>query len=1176
MFYGEDIIMCDNFVHLHNHTEYSMLDGLPSPKVMIERAVELGQPGLAITDHGNLHGVIEFYRAAKEASIIPIIGFEGYMCRFGVTMHEKNTSTRENFHQLLLAETQEGYQNLIRLSSLASVEGFYTKPRFDFNVLEQYNKGLITTTGCMAAPIPRAIQSYIESGQQGEIDSLFQWYIDVFGKDRFYVELQEHVGIPELVKINKVLLDYTKKYDLSILPTNDAHYARPTDAVAHDLLLCVQTRAYVNQTQRMRFTDQEYYIKSRAEMEYSMLQYNIPLSSFDLTVEIMERCGSLELESKEKHHMPNIEITTGFSYDLELHKNANAGMETIFGLDWQSNLPEYKARLEHELAVIAKTGFSVYYLIISDICMFAKDNNILWNVRGSGAGSLVSYALGMSFVDPLKYGLLFERFLNEFRVSTPDFDMDFPDDMRETIINYLKGKYGEERVAQIITFGRMKARMCIRDVTRALGWEQHEIDALANKILNTPGKPITIKNSLDPTSEYYSATLAESYNDDENIRDALDIADQLEKTVRHSGIHAAAVAITDKDLIEYVPLMRPPAIASTKYVTQFDYPTLESLGLLKVDILGLATLSIIRTAATLIKDRHGVIIDYFTIPFDDKVLTDKAMTLLRSGEVTGVFQVESYGLRNTLMQLLPSTFQHIMDVISLYRPGPLEYIPAYIQGVNFNNRMALPHDDLADILDSTQGIIIYQEQIIKILQVMGGYTPGEADIIRKAISKKDVDKIEKERKKFIDNSGLMGYTADEAIRVFDDIERFALYGFNLAHAASYARITMLTAWLKSEYPVEFITACLITEWNKPEKVSGYILEARRMGIPVLPPDANKSQLGFSIDDNSGATIESYSRYNYNIPQGVAIRFGLESIKQVGKPSAESLTLLAGQINTVSDIMRLNFKNFNSRSLRRLIGAGVFDSLAPRELLIGNEERIIEHSTKAQDIYLRGQYSLFTPELKLKSTGEKFNLYDEEKESLGVWITKHPIEDHYQRLYDIVTHTILDLNSEYADDIDVATMVLVVDKVKDITSKSGKPMSFVTFSDIYGTIEAIMFPKVYAQFRDRLADDKIVVVATKVSHYRDQPSLIIDAVYESVQVVKHEEESDEEIITFAKVYHDSKPEIEQWIGDNKVNYDGNLLVRIFTKRGEPMGAIRSKGSGLGLEKLKQSKLRYSLE
>lgn len=1082
--------MCDNFVHIHTHTSYSLLDGLSSPEVLVKRAAELNQPGLAITDHGNLHGVVEFYREAKKANIKPIIGFEGYICGFGSSMYTKDISNRENFHMLLLAETDTGYSNLRKLSSLASINGFYNRPRFDFALLESCKDGLIATSGCMAAPIPRAIyQNLRGANTESHIKQLFEWHIDVFGRDNFFIEIQDHIGIPELVDINKELIKYSNFYNVNLVVTNDAHYAKPQDAAPHDVLLCVQTNSRIYQHNRMRFTDNEYYLKSRKEMEAAISNYGLGKDCLDLTVEIMERCGNLDLESKQKHHMPNLAIPSNYvDYDEMLKDITMLGMEKKYGNDWKTK-QELVDRVNHELHVIQRTGFSVYYIIIRDIVEFAKRSNIIWNVRGSGAGSIVSYCIGLSLVDPMRYNLIFERFLNEHRVSIPDMDMDFPDDVRDKVIDHLISTYGENNVAQIVTFGKMKARLCVRDVARAHGWQQDKIDTLAGKIMNTPGKPITIDNSLDPNSEYYSSFLAKAYKENRDERELLDLSKQIENTVRHTGVHAAAVVITDKPLLDYVPLMRSSNAATTKHITQFDYPTLESLGLLKVDILGLATLSIVEKTRELILDRYGININYEDIPFDDGDV-DESWKLLASGEVRGIFQVESHGLRQILMQLKPTQFQQLMDVISLYRPGPIDYIPQYIERSFGNEKVEFSHNSLADILETTQGIMIYQEQIIRVLQRMGGYSLGEADIIRKAISKKDVHKIQEEKIKFIEKAQNQGYTYDEALRVFEDIDKFALYGFNMAHAASYARMTMVTAWLKTHYPAEYILACLIIERNKPEKVTGYILEARRMGIDVLPPRVDKASYYFDIVDNYGK-IASYSRYEYDLKNEPAIIFGIKSIKHIGDETASMIVERGKSINTMDEILSLDFNKLNVRSLRRLIAAGAFDHLAQRTLLLNNEEEISAYGKIAEDYYLYGQYAFTKPNLTLTYKGP-VDILMEEKESLGVWITGHPLEKYYNSLYNVITHNVYDANS--GEDTFECTMILIVDDVRDHTTKKGTPMSFVTFSDIYGTLQGIMFSDAFAIYRDKLVIDKPVIVRGKVSYYRQEPTLIINSIH----------------------------------------------------------------------------------
>lgn len=1171
--------MCNDFCHLHVHTEMSLLDGLGTPSDLIGYAKSLGQRGIAITDHGNMHGVIDFFRTAKAHDMIPIIGCEVYQTPFGVSRFEKNASNRTIRHSLIISENDDGYHNLVKLSSLGYLEGFYTKPRIDYQLLEQYKSGLIVTSGCMAAELPQLIMN---GAPDSSLNHLIDWYINVIGKDNYYIELQHHDNIPEIPIINKKLIQLSKNHGVKLIVTNDVHYAKQSDAKSHDVLLCVQTRAKIDDVGRFKFSSDDYYIKTRHQLEKDFADYGIDSSAFDNTIEIMERCSGVNLESQEKHHMPNIEIKTGAQdYDQELRNLIKSHLPK-YKEQWGPKKQEVTDRIKYEMQVIEETGFSVYYLIIYDICNFAKNNNIIWNIRGSGAGSIVSYILGMSFVDPMEYGLLFERFLNPVRVSTPDFDIDFPDNLREPIISHIISKYGEDNVAQIITFGRMKARMCIRDVGRVYKWPQAKSDDIANRVLNIPGKPITINNSLDENSEYYSSLLKKAYDTDDEVAEVIDICKTLEKTARHTGVHAAAIAISDKPLIEYVPLTRGNQTTYTKHVTQFDYPTLESLGILKVDVLGLSTLTIVNKCLELIEKRTGINYRYELLPFDPSIHdTGRAYELLISGEVAGVFQVESHGLRNILIRLKPTTFQQVMDVISLYRPGPMDYISSYIARAKGEESIEYRDESLRPILEKTQGIMIYQEQIMKVLQVVGGYTLAEADIVRKAISKKDQEKIQKERKHFTENAVKNGYAEDTAYQIFDDIEKFALYGFNMAHAASYARMTVVTSWLKSMYPLEYMAASMVVESQKIDKVARHIQECDRMGIAVVPPDIQKSDVGFSIEDeNSGKNLARYAAFNYNLKTGAAIRFGFDSIKQVGDDAAKYLAKIAKEksISTQDDIYSIDHRIINSRSLRRICAAGVFDSILPRYRLVGNENSIIEFCKQASDVYYTGQYYLVKPSIDLPDRFDS-DLIHEEKESLGIWLTDHPVQEYYRKYPSVYTDTIYDIINDESGEDRNAVMILAINDIKTITSRDGKPMAFLQCSDFYGSIEGVIFSRVYEECPEEiLQKNKIIIAHVKISYKKTEPSLIINKILNSTNESEDGDDLEKESeVQNVKIIVDNKIEFLKWAKQESHNADGKILTfRLYDKNKNAVGKHQIKNSSIYLSKLRMSKYIYAVE
>ena len=759
----------NDFVHLHTHSEYSLLDGLGRVKKLVAEAKRLGQPALALTDHGTMHGAIEFFRACKYGDIKPIIGVEAYGTHWGRPMGGRDSQQdRGNYHLLLLAKDMTGYRNLLKIASRSQLDGYYYKPRVDHEFLAAHSEGLISTTGCLGAEVPQLIMQ----GKEEEAYQRLGWYIETFGKENFFIELQEH-KIPELVDVNKVLVPWADKFGIQLVATNDVHYVREEDGTPHDVLLCVQTSSRIHDEKRMRLSDASYFLKSRSQMEDTFRPLiDLPGSAFDNTLKIAEMC-EVDLED-DQYHLPDLPIPDGFNYQSYLRHLTEEGLEQLYGERGKSDAVQ--ERKERELRIIHEMGFDVYFLIVADLCDFARSRNIWWNVRGSGAGSLVAYCVGITGLDPLKNALIFERFLNPGRVSMPDFDLDYPDDQREEMIRYTVEKYGDSQVAQIVTFGRMKARAAIRDVGRAKDIALSEVDRIAKMIPGIPGKPVTIQDVLTEGHEFYNAELAEDYKKNKQVRDLLDTSMKLEGVARHSGIHAAAVIVADRELEHYTPLMRGSKSSITSTIAQYEFPILESIGLLKVDFLGLSTLSVMREAGRMIKERHGIEYNLSNIPFEDEA--DEAFTLLSSGEVSGVFQVESQGMRRVLTEMHPSMFEHIIAMISLYRPGPIEYIPQFIARMHGKEEVEYKHAALEPILSETYGIIVYQEQIIQVLSQLAGYTPGEADLVRRAISKKKQSEIERHKQIFIEGCGKNDIPKSAATAIYEDIEFFARYGFN--------------------------------------------------------------------------------------------------------------------------------------------------------------------------------------------------------------------------------------------------------------------------------------------------------------------------------------------------------------------------------------------------------------
>lgn len=1148
--------MCD-FVHLHCHTEYSILDGYGSVNDMVSRAAELKQPGIAITDHGSMHGAIEFYRTCNEYGVKPIIGCELYITNFGVGMGHKENRARENHHLLLIAENDIGYKNLLKLSTIGWIDGFYYKPRIDYDVLRAHSDGLIATSGCMASAIPSAI---LNRAKEQEIDVIIDWYESVF-KDRFYVELQHHPGIAGIEELNKSLIYYAKRHNLPMICTNDAHYARKEDADIHDTLLCVQTKSVksVDKSKRFAFTDDEYYIKSRDEMDRYFSAYGLDESIYTNTLDILHRCNVDPDRESHIHHMPDVPGLSTSDYDNYLQELVEKNLDEKSGGRWRKS-QKVKERVEYELKIIKETGFSRYYLIVNDILTYARDQNISWNIRGSGTGSYICYALGLSFVDPIKYGLIFERFLNSYRVTIPDLDIDFPDDKRNDIVRYLIDRYGEDRVAQVVTFARMKPRMAIRDVGRAYGLPQDRIDLIAKQVPNTPGKPITITKALTDGDEFYSHSLRVIYEEDQDANKVLNVSKNLEKTVRQTGVHAAAVIISDKPLVEYTALMRGGKTAITKHITQLDYPTLESIGLLKVDCLGLSTLTIIDECCKLVNSRHNKHYSATTIPFED---SKEAFDLLSSGETYAVFQVESRGLRNVLMSMRPETFQHVADAISLYRPGPIDYIDLYIRRKNGEESVQYLHDSLRKHLEKTQGIIIYQEQIIAILCDLAGYTPGEADVVRKGISKKNEEIIAENKEKFISGCFIHhGIEEDIAALIWDDIEKFAGYGFNLAHAASYARITLQTAYLKAKYPIEFMAACLMVEGHKYEKIAGYITECRRIGIDVLPPDINLSKYTFTITPGNNKAQNTSAYAGYPAYKKEVIRFGTSSIKNIGDSIAQEIAEMNG-FTDIHSLLQLSSLKVNKRILDSLIFSGIFDSVySNRKHLAHNADFILKQLESHRKNKTTKQLSMLGAKLRLLKGEAAVDLAQKEFEVLGTWVKEHPIKQ-YEFLLQSVRHSTLDVQEELAGE-EITFIAVVADFRKSYTRKN-EPMAFVTFSDLDGVCEAILYPRVYQE----LQVGQVVAVRgnVRIKNGEHVPILIVDRIGHNLSGAKSskaitthetpEKKDEQEIIWRVRVLKNAVDKVQERI----IKADGRTLSIYVFDNDTPAGVLRYKDSGL---------------
>ena len=1060
-----------DFVHLHVHSEYSLLDGLSSCRELAERAVELGMPALALTDHGTMYGAVQFYEACRAAGIKPIVGMEAYLARRGRQDREVQHD-RKPYHIVLLAQNDIGYHNLMRLATVAQLEGFYYKPRIDKETLAKHADGLILLSGCGSSELSRLIQA----GQLDGARRAIGWYHDVF-PGRCYLELQEH-GIPEITAVNRQLLAFAREFDLPVVATNDAHYARREEADIHDVLLCIQTGKTVNEPKRMRMDGDSYYLKSAEEM--AALFPEVP-EALTNTLRIADMC-ELELEFGH-YHLPPFSAPEGRDAQSYLRHLCEEGLQKRYPVV----TPQIQERLEYELDIIHRMGFDTYFLIVWDLCRFSREQGIWWNVRGSGAGSIVAYSLGITNLNPLQHGLLFDRFLNPGRVTMPDIDLDYPDDQRDQLIRYTIDRYGQEQVAQIITFGTMGAKAAIRDVGRALDYPLPEVDRIARLV---PGGPkVKLDQALQEVPE-----LREQYETQDHIRRLIDTARGVEGNIRHASTHAAGVIVSDVPLVEYTPLHRPTRggeASEIGVITQYAMEELEELGLLKIDFLGLSTLTIMRRACELIRQRHGVDLNLDNIPTGDGSIYD----LLSRGDVMGLFQVEGQGMRRVQMKMQPTQFEHIVAAISLFRPGPMEHIDDYIDRMHGRKPVEYRHPSLEPILQETFGIIVYQEQIIRILADIAGYSAPDADLVRRAVGKKKKAALLEHRASFVEGAvehgGLPRETAEA---IFDDIEYFARYGFNKAHAADYAVLTCQTAYLKATYPVEYMTALLSVERNRTEKVGLLIAECRRMGIEVLPPDVNRSGLDFTIEKQAD--------------DAPAIRFGMGAVKNVGEGPIH--TILAarqagGPFRDLDDFCRrVDLRQVNRRALESLIKVGALHPLGTRSQLLPIVDRIVGLSANLHHARDVGQMSLFSEATGVRLTAEdtllpplsdtpevpQKEVLAWEKDLVGVYISEHPLVRVVVKLHDVVNAHVGTL----AEEVNGQQVVIVgmVQRVRRHTTKKGDEMAFVTLEDLQGTCDVVVFPRVWSKTKQLWYPENILVVGGKVdAGRRDTPNLLCD-------------------------------------------------------------------------------------
>ncbi len=1075
--------MKKDFTHLHVHTEYSLLDGFSRLDKLISRVKELGMESIAITDHGCMFGAVDFYKKAKKAGVKPIIGCEVYTASRGLRDKDPNYDKRYG-HLVLLAQNMTGYKNLIKLVSTSYVEGFYYKPRVDIEELKKHSEGIIALSACLAGDVSNNIlnRNYDKAKEFALL------YRDIFGEGNFYLEIQDH-NIPEQKEVNASIVKLSRETNIPLVATNDLHYVNKSDAKTHDVLMCIQMGKTLNDPSRMKFGSDEFYLKSREEME-ELFPYAI--EALDNTVEISKRCN-VEFDF-DTYHLPNYDVPDGYTTESYLRELCFKGLEERYDKPTKEAID----RLNYEIDVISKMGYIEYFLITWDFINYAKENNIMVGPgRGSAAGSIVAYTLRITDIDPIKYSLLFERFLNPERVSMPDIDIDFCYERREEVIDYVKRKYGEDHVAQIITFGTMKAKAAIRDVGRVLDIPYNKVDRIAKEI------PFDLGMTIDKALEV-NPQLRNLYEQDLEIKEIIDISKQMEGMLRHASTHAAGVVISKNPVDEYVPLYKHQESIST----QFTMTTLEELGLLKMDFLGLRTLTVIRDALDLIENKYGKRIDFSSMDYDDK----KVYELLSSGNTLGVFQLESSGMRNFMKQLKPDNFEDIVAGISLYRPGPMDSIPTYIQNKNNPEKVTYLHESLRPIMEVSYGCLVYQEQVMQVVRDLAGYSYGRSDLVRRAMGKKKMDVMEEERQYFIygkeDENGNIeiqgckrnGVPEDIANEIFDNMIDFAKYAFNKSHAAAYGVLSYETAYLKAYYPVEFMAALITSVMGNTDKVVEYVRECNALGIEILKPDINKSFSKFSVEDEN-------------------IRFGLAAVKNVGVNVINNMIeerSINGDFKDFSDLVkRLDSKDLNKRMIESLIKCGAFDNISNnRASLMMGYEKLLESVSSDRKKNVKGQISLFDglqmgeqvievsqavssmPNIKEFEERERLAL---EKDVLGMYVSGHPLsqyENELKRNTSIDNGVINSLKddediSEYLnlDEKEVILGGMIVNK-RIQTTKRNDIMAFLEIEDLFGTIEVIVFPQVLKQYNEILNEDNIVYIKGRLSIKEEEGAKLI--------------------------------------------------------------------------------------
>lgn len=1067
------------FAHLHTHSHYSLLDGLSKVERLVELAKKFKMPALAITDHGNMYGAIEFYRKALKAGIKPIIGVEAYVANRSRLDKEPGIDNKR-YHLTLLAKNLEGYKNLIRLVTLSNLEGYYYKPRMDKEILGQYSSGIIALSGCMGGELSRALFSK----NQEKAEKIIKEHQKIFGKENYFLEVMKHPKVEGDAEVRRQIIELGKKFGIPLVATVDSHYPCEDDKKAHDTLLSVQTNSDIRDENKFSFGDDDFSFLSPEKAEE--IFKDIP-EAVENTLKVAAMCD-LEIPLG-KWVFPDFQIEEGKSADQKLRELASDGFLRL-GI---KETPEMKERLEYELGIINKKGYAPYFLVVGDLLRHARENGILTTIRGSVAGSIVTYLLGITNVDPIEYKLPFERFLNPFRPSPPDIDMDYADNRRDEMIEYTKKKYGAEKVAQIGTFGTMMARGAVRDVARALAYPYSVGDRISRMIpLGSQGMPMTIERAMEIVPE-----LRQTYDTEKDAREIIDLAKKMEGCVRHISVHAAGVVIAPKPLYEYVPLQLDPK--GGKIITQYDMHSVEEVGLLKFDFLGIRNLSILADSVRLVKKFYGEEIDLEKIPLNDK----KTFALLSRGETEGLFQLNGAGMTRYLKELRPSTIHDINAMVALYRPGPMESIPEYIRRKHNPKLVTYLDPRMKKFLKESYGLIVYQDDLLFCAIELAGYNWEEADKFRKAVGKKIPKEMAAQHEKFVKGVVSNGQTKEFAEKLWKLFEPFQAYGFNKAHAASYGRVAYQTAYMKAHYPVEYMAAILTAESGDIEKVADIINECKNMGIAVLPPDINESFGGFTcLPENLEQSISPQN-------PSAKIRFGLYTIKNLGTDIADAIIaerkgppLGGGKFKSISEFLeRIKHKNLNKKSMEALIKSGSMDAFGDRGMLLANMEEMLayNHELSKQN---GNQTSLFggipateLPSFRLKE-GPKATQAEKlawEKELLGLYISGHPL-DRLRAKLEKREVNIKKIKEDLGNGVPV-TIAGIIESCRPVITKQNERMAFLKILDLSGSIEAVAFPSIFAGAVDVLQPEKCVALSGKVSQRNGEKSIIIEAVKE---------------------------------------------------------------------------------